>query len=88
VPLGAAREFCATSRRTVGAQHAELRRGQTTPVGLSVTVWIAVAPCKESLQNGRPQPHGGVCGRCARKGGLRLAEAIAVDVNRLRPAHV
>ena len=38
VPIGAARELCATSRRTVGAQHAERTLGQTTPGGLPVTV--------------------------------------------------
>jgi hypothetical protein len=63
VPIGAAREFCATYRRTVCAQHAELRHGQTTLGGLFVTVWSAVPPCKERLQNGRPQPHGCWCVR-------------------------
>ena len=57
VPIGAAREFCATYRRTVGAQHAELRHGETTPVGLPATAWIAIPPCTEWLQDGRPQPH-------------------------------
>ena len=38
VPIGAARGFYATHRRTVSAQRAELRHGQTTPVRLSVTV--------------------------------------------------
>jgi hypothetical protein len=67
VPIGAAREFGATYRRTVGARHAELRPAQTTPVGLSVPVWVVVPPCKTWLQDGRRQPHGRVCGRCARR---------------------
>jgi hypothetical protein len=58
VPIGAAREFCATFRRTVGAQHAERRRGQTTSGGLLSTVWISVPPCRELVQARRPQPHG------------------------------
>jgi hypothetical protein len=71
VPLGAARELCATFRRTVGAQHAELRHGETTSVGLPVTVWMVVSPCRRSVQNERPQPHACVC---ADAHGLRLAE--------------
>ena len=67
----------ATYRRTVGAQHAELRHGQTTSVALPVTEWIALPPCKRRVQNGRPQPHAlrvrGVRGRTRAE---RLAEAV------------
>ena len=69
VPIGAAREFYATSRRTVGGRHAELRPEQTTSVKRPVTVWIAVPPCTGWVQDRGPQLHACVCVRCTRANG-------------------
>jgi hypothetical protein len=80
VPIGAARESCATYRRTVCAQHVELRRGETTPAGLPATVWIAVPPCPGWLQDRRPQPHAPVDAGSRFK---RLEEDLSVSRLRL-----
>ena len=79
VRIGAAQGFYATYRRTVCAQRAALRHGQTTPVRLSVTVWMAVPPCTEWLQDGRPQLL--VCALCAPADSLiNVSERAAVRV--------